>query len=233
MIDDSNTKALLHFTGTDTSITFTDESGKTWTRAGNAQIDTALFKFAPSSLLLDGTGDYISTPNHTDFSSGSGDLTIDFWEKYTGGAGLTVAACSKGGAIGSGLASFELLLNANYSVFNFTMDGTWDGARFFDYGPSNALNGGWHHIAVVKHGRDSIFFIDGIGAYSNSYDDRPIFSSSQPFYIGTSIAQIDGSVNYPGCIDEFRYSRVARWIADFSPPSAPYGAFVPGIMMIG
>jgi len=40
-VDDSFTKLLLHCDGTDGSTTFTDESGKTVTAVGNAQIDTA------------------------------------------------------------------------------------------------------------------------------------------------------------------------------------------------
>lgn len=44
-VDDGYTVVLLHMNGTDASTTFTDESGKTWTAGGNAQIDTAQSKF--------------------------------------------------------------------------------------------------------------------------------------------------------------------------------------------
>lgn len=44
--------SLLHFEGADASTTFTDETGKVWTAAGNAQIDTAQYKYgAPTAYL--------------------------------------------------------------------------------------------------------------------------------------------------------------------------------------
>ena len=61
-VDDSYTKALLHMDGADGSTTFIDESGKTWTRAGNAQIDTSQYKFGGASGLFDGSGDWVDTP---------------------------------------------------------------------------------------------------------------------------------------------------------------------------
>lgn len=65
--------ALLNFEGADASTTILDDYGNTWTAAGNAQIDTAQFKFGNSSLLFDGTGDYIGTPDILR-------LGVDSWE---------------------------------------------------------------------------------------------------------------------------------------------------------
>src|SRR5262245_47256258 len=57
--NDTYTKVLLHFNGTDASTTITDDnsggSAHTWTAAGNAQIDTADYKFGAASGLFDGT----------------------------------------------------------------------------------------------------------------------------------------------------------------------------------
>ena len=77
------TKSLLHFDGADASTTFTDESGKTFTARGNAQLDTAQQKFGTASGLFDGTGDYIDTPDHADWFLGTGDFTIDFWVRFS------------------------------------------------------------------------------------------------------------------------------------------------------
>ena len=63
-VDDTYTKSLLHFNGSDGSTTITDESGKTWTAYDNAQIDTAQSKFGGASMLLDGVGDYIKTTDY-------------------------------------------------------------------------------------------------------------------------------------------------------------------------
>ena len=69
--------------GTDGSTTFTDAIGThTVTAVGNAQIDTAQYKFGGASGLFDGTGDYLTIPDHADFNFGAGDFTIDFWVRF-------------------------------------------------------------------------------------------------------------------------------------------------------
>ena len=42
------------------------------TFAGNAQLSTASFKYGGSSLLLDGTGDYVNIASSTEFGWGTG-----------------------------------------------------------------------------------------------------------------------------------------------------------------
>ena len=80
MAVDEYTKLLLHCDGADGSTTFIDSAtGKTITASGNAQIDTAQYKFGGASGLFDGTNDFLYTPNHADFTFGTGDFTIDFW----------------------------------------------------------------------------------------------------------------------------------------------------------
>ena len=48
-----------------------------FTAQGNAQLSTAQAKFGSSSLLLDGTDDYVDTTTNLDLSSG--DFTVDVW----------------------------------------------------------------------------------------------------------------------------------------------------------
>ena len=53
--------------------------GKTLTANGDAQISTAQKKFGTGSLLLDGTGDYVSLASTNDFGFGTGAFSINFW----------------------------------------------------------------------------------------------------------------------------------------------------------
>jgi len=77
--NDSYTKSLLHL---NTDYADVAAGGThTWTGYGNAQIDAAIKKFGAGSLLLDGDGDYIDTPDSADWAMGSGDFTVDFWMK--------------------------------------------------------------------------------------------------------------------------------------------------------
>lgn len=72
---------LAGFTGNEGSTTITDESSvaRSFTTVGDAQLDTAISKFGGSSLLLDGTGDYVTTADSNDFEFGTGSFTIEGW----------------------------------------------------------------------------------------------------------------------------------------------------------
>ena len=85
----ANVVLLLHMDGTDGSTTFTDSSSyaRAMTAAGNAQIDTAEFKFGTASGLFDGTGDSVQTPNGADFQF-LGDFTVEAWVRPTRRAAL-------------------------------------------------------------------------------------------------------------------------------------------------
>jgi len=81
---DAYTVLLLHGNGADESTTFTDSetTPKSVTSAGSTQIDTAQYKFATGSILFDGTGDYLTTADHSDWNMADGKFTIDFWVRF-------------------------------------------------------------------------------------------------------------------------------------------------------
>jgi hypothetical protein len=82
----------LHCDGTNGSTTFTDVKGKTVTAVGNAQISTAQYPALTgksSSAYFDGTGDYLTLSNSTDFTF-PGDFTIQFFVRFSGGAGSQI-----------------------------------------------------------------------------------------------------------------------------------------------
>lgn len=66
--------------GVDGATTVTDRSidAATWTFNGNAQIDTAQSYLGSSSILFDGTGDWIDTPDTANWNLSTGDFTIEF-----------------------------------------------------------------------------------------------------------------------------------------------------------
>jgi hypothetical protein len=78
------TVLLCHFEGDDGTTTIIDSSttGHTMVANGDAQIDTAQKTFGSASLLLDGTGDYVSSADHADWDFGSGDFSIDAWIRF-------------------------------------------------------------------------------------------------------------------------------------------------------
>jgi len=219
---DAYTVALLHMNEADGSTNFIDETGKTWTAVGNAQIDTAQKVFGSASGLFDGTGDNLTTADHADWrldgGSNSNEWTIDFRVRFNGDPG-TGAMGFVGQTVNSN-AYWMFLLNNNVAEFRHKTGGTITIQKTFAWNPATAT---WYHIALVKQGTTGYkFFVDGtqVGSALTDTDVMTDFAAS------LTVAVIsDGVANYylNGWMDELRISKgIARWTANFTPPSAEY-----------
>lgn len=229
-VDDSYTKVLLHCDGADASTTITDESGKTWTARNHAQLDTDQYKFGTASLLLDGTDDYIDTPDGDDFTVGSGDFTFDFWIKRasTGGRQGLFGQCNSSGGYGSVLAEFNTSNQLKvYAYYNAGANAiTHTGATYTD-------TSAWHHIAVIRYSNYLYTAIDGTLSAGTSCNVT-VDNVANNFVIGR-MGDYAGAY-FNGWIDELRFSKgIARWTSNFTPPSAAYAppssGFIPRVIM--
>jgi len=222
---DTYTKLMLHCDGDDGSTTFTDSEiapTKTVTANGNAQIDTAQSKFGGASGLLDGTTDYLSTPDHVDFAFGSGDYTIDFWVRFssvTNAEYQYLVNCDNGGA----------QANQREWLLSFYNNGTnllfyrWNTANeliAMDRVVNFAINT-WYHIAVTRSGSDVRMFINGTQNGATDTDSAAYRDNGSPLYVGSGYSA--GSYCMAGWVEEIRVSKgIARWTADFTPPTEAY-----------
>lgn len=213
---DSFTKLLLHCDGTDASTSFVDSSSFVHSPSaiGNAQIDTAQSKFGGASALLDGTGDYISTPDSSDWDLGLNDFTIDAWVRFADLGNNTICARTTGPS----------------SYFYFTFEGT--GLRLRDFTGSNNVDftrsvsistGTWYHVAVIRTSNTYRMFLDGVQQGADYTNSNAWTNRSDPLDVGHMTQNAGYAFN--GWIDEFRFSNgVARWTTDFTPPTAAYSA---------
>jgi hypothetical protein len=219
---------LLHFDGADASTTFTDESGKVWTAAGNAQLDTTILVFGTAAGLFDGTGDYISTIDHADFATGTGDYTIDFWFKTTDTDGWLFYQGDNSGIAGSiahiigvGLVtSGKLGWSPNYR--NYPSQTTLQSI-------STVTDGGWHHCACVRNGDVFTLYLDGVSQANTTLAAYNALDSTESVFIG----QMNTAAGHPynGSMDEFRFSKgIARWTSAFTVPSVAYGPSVDPVL---
>lgn len=220
--NDTFTKALLHFDGTNGSTTFTDVNAaglnNTWTRANQATISTSNVKFGTAVLASNSVGG-ISTPYKLDFWPGSSNFTVDFWynpvtaNSYQGLAFLGVQA---GPGIG---INYSWSIGRDFSTANNRIviqmsDGS---NQAFVYGTTQ-LTSGWHHIAMVRNGNTGYLYVDGIQETSVSFAGN-VQNKSGLLWVGADCVM--GSANC--LIDEFRYSvGIARWTSNFTPPNQPY-----------
>jgi hypothetical protein len=218
---DSYTKLLLHFNGTDASTTFTDETGKTVTPHGNAQIDTAQLKLGTASGLFDGAGDYLSVADSADWYLGSSNFTVECFIRLSN---ITQPIIHE--IIGQYENDNDFI---RLAWWNHAGTGRY-GLRF-DYISGGVLQFGitqgtitgwatntWYHIAVVRNGNTITIYKDGTSVASGTYSGT-IQNFSAPLQIGS----IAGSGDFNGWIDELRWSLgIARWTTSFTPPTTEY-----------
>lgn len=211
---DQFTKLLLHFDGTDASTTITDSAfipKATSFVIGNAQLDTAQFKFGTASLLLDGTGDGVGYNAETDFVFGTGDFTIDFWMRpasVTGTHAITDWRDADG-------AFPYLYTNGTSLIYRANSADRITGATVL------AINT-WYHVALARLAGSTKLFLNG-AQEGSTYTDTTNYgvgTANRP-YIG-----VDGptaAVFFNGWIDEYRVSKgIARWSTAFTPPTQAY-----------
>lgn len=211
----ANVVSLLHFDGANASTTFTDQKAKTWTASGNSQISTAQFKFGGASGRFDGSGDYISTADSTDWFLEGGDFTIEMWVRPNT-IGTRQFLCGQGNV---GATDFRNLCEITAAgrfrygtgVSGFTIDLT---------GTTTLSVGNWYHLAVTKSGTTWRLFVNGTLEASTT-NAASITDFAGTFVIGRLGALNNFYTN--GWIDDFRCTKgVARYTASFTPPTAAF-----------
>lgn len=235
----ANVVLLCGFEGSDGSTTLDDESASnhTLTAAGNAQIDTALFKYGASSLLLDGTGDVVTAPNSANFQFGSGQFTVEC--HYRPGASMASAATQYLVALYDTNSQRSWTLGVSETaggfkriIFGYSTAGTSATAL-----ESNTLSpplgaGGWGtsdgfvHVAVDRDGSNQLrMYVEGVQVYSQPLAVT-LFNSTASLSIGGFLTSGAPAGNYlNGSIDELRITKgVARYATDssFTPPASAY-----------
>lgn len=220
--NDSFTKSLLHFDGTNGSATFPDVnvggSAKTWTAYnsfGTSTLTTAKSKFGPSSVTFSNTLTAVKTPPHADFNVGSGNFTIDFWyNSITTGS----AICGQGDA---SFANISMFVGQSFGRPRLRVS---TGAAFVDVTGTTNLNAGvWNHLAFVRASGVLKLFVNGIQEGGNVSGAFSVPSSSANWAVGLCGDDTSQFSTVGSCIDEFRFSNgIARWTANFTPPTAAY-----------
>jgi len=223
--NDSFTKVLLDFPGADASTTITDTnaggSPHTWTAAGNAQIDTAQSKFGGSSLFLDGTGDFISTPDSADMESGSSDFAMEcFFNRSDGANFRALAGRSDAGFTAAGSAFIYRFGAGNVIEFRLSNGSGVSivtGTTVF----TNVINPGFHHTRVVRIGNILRLFVDGVQEGGDVAFTGSVNNTALPFCVGSRNATPDDA--FFGWIDAFRFSiGTSREATTFTPPTREF-----------
>ena len=170
---------------------------------GDAQLDTAQKKFGTASLLLDGTGDYLSIPTSTEFGFGTGEFTIECWIRPANVTGTKAILDFR--TTGTEVSPYLYLDGANLKYFVNGSD--------VITGTATLAADTWYHVTISRTGSTTKMFVDGTQD-GGDYSDGSNYGSTKPIRIGITIADGDG---FAGHIDELRVSTTARYTATFTP----------------
>ena len=227
---DSSTVLLSHYDGADAAVSTADEDckgngSKAYTFVANAQLDIAQSKFSPSSILFDGTGDFVTLPDSADWqldgASDSNEWTIDFWTRLNVDAGGDMGFISQKQGTDD---QWQLEHKGNTNTLDFLVRTGGSTTVFISKSWNPAVNI-WYHVAVVKQGTAGYkMFINGdqIGVTETDTSTFPDYTGVLKIGSVTDTGGTEDSLN--GWIDEMRITKgKARWkLAPFNSPSTPY-----------
>ena len=209
-VDPNLTLALLHFDGANNSTVFTDSSPFNQTVSvvtGTPKISTAMSKFGGSSLYLDGLSS-IKIPDNANLNLGTGVFTIEFWFYLTSLPSYITWFLHKTGTPQQQI----YITNPSRELVSGFLGGSLVSTTAITAGT-------WYHVAVVRETTDGIIkqYIngvhEGISNLTGSVDNAGDLT------IGSWYSGSDGITGY---IDEFRIRKEAMYLANFTPPTAPF-----------
>jgi len=215
---DWDTLLLIHSDTSDASTTFVDSSqyGRTVTVVADAQHDTAQKKFGASSILFDGTGDYIHVPDSTEWDF-SRDFTLECWFRLAT-VSVNNPLLSKATAAAWSGTSWSVRVKTDNKV-NLEVSNN-GGSGVSISGSTTILVNTWYHVAAIRNATNFDLYINGTSE-ANATSTLTIENTSGTVQIGSGVNP-SPTQYLDGWIDEVRISNVARWDANFTPSTSPY-----------
>lgn len=203
----------------DTSTTFVDNetTPKTVTANGDAQVDTAQYKFGGAACLLDGTGDYLSSADHADWQlgGGTGDFTVELFVRFQTSlasnrafVGQRVDADNRWGFYWVQSTSLLTFIVRSSASDIITVTGSW-----------SPVIDTWYHIAVTRTSNSFQLWVNGVQVGSTVTDTDTVPNLAAELRIGEY-----NSDTMTGWVDEIRISSSSRYSSNFTVPTSPFVA---------
>jgi hypothetical protein len=199
---------LLHGDGTNGSTDIIDSSALELTQTANTGVITSTTdpKFGTASLSCSGSN-AVTFPAGSHWAFGNGDFTVEYWIKTSNTAGqiFGLRAYVQG-------AWNVILYNSRLYWQRFITDGNLYSVSF------SAYLGLWTHVAHVRSGTTHKMYINGIEV-SSVTDSYNYNNSSNTLLVG---GMSGGNGNFTGGLEIRVTKGVARYTADFTPPTAAF-----------
>jgi len=188
-----------------------DASSSAHTITANGDISLTKEPFAGAgAVYFDGTGDYLSVADGTDFTLGTDNFTLECWV-YLQSDSLQIFLGQNDGNLPT--SSIDI----RYSSGTITAY-AFSGHSAFSRSGSAAQNS-WHHIAWVRDGSAMRLFINGTQTTGTSnISTNSINDSSEQFGVGACNGS--GGYKMTGYLSNVRLIKgTALYTSNFTPPS--------------
>lgn len=214
-LKDSYTKLLITGNGANGSQAILDSTGKTVTVNGNTNISTAQSVINGSSIYFDGSGDYLSLVDSSDWDL-SPYYTVDCWSY---GVNTTQLFCGYGGGNAdwgdTGGNSWHFIILSGTVYFQYHKSG-----NTFDQivvAVANITNS-WIHWGLVINNNALVIYRNGVSICSGTLSGYVKTSGGTPLLaVGTGADR--SSAYHTGYLSYIRISKgQARWTSNFTPP---------------
>ena len=217
-VNDSNTLILMHCDGTDGSTVFRDDNGTGRSQAGiyrenGPVISTAQSKFGGSSLYFPETSGQAINVGYNTIAQGltnNGDFTVELWAYWTK-------------LPSSGDTGYMMFYSHNPEPYILMANGgVFIGAGGYPSFATTFTTSTWYHIAVSRSSGNLRCFVNGtqIGSTvtGSTYNYIPYTDG-----LFTRFGKFgDDRGRWQGYMDEIRFSKTARYTANFTAPTAPF-----------
>ena len=212
---DDNTMLLLHM-----DSGFTDSSNNNYSPTiTGATIDTSLYKVGTGSGAFDGAGDLVDYPYQAGYFNGS-DFTVECWTYMTSGGDQyqdLINAQGASGNTGWAIGRYDSSGASDPRIYGSVSSGSWAPIT-----SGTLLYNQWYHVALVRHQGTNTFYVGGTAIGTTTDNLTEVMTACR---LGTASAAAGGATReWKGNVDELRISNVARYTANFTPTTTPFGA---------
>ena len=200
------------YSSTELAASFTDSAeGHAVTANGNVHTDTSVKKIGTASAQFDGTGDYLSSADSSDWAlMAKTAYTIEAWiypTSVTGTQKLFVQSED-----GSNDWNFYM---SGQEIALYCSSGGSAGARFLSASTPITINT-WQHVALVRDGDDYELFVAGSSVATATSSVSDTLAAS--LVIGSDAS----GQTFVGYMDEIRISDSVRYTTTFTPSTTAF-----------
>jgi hypothetical protein len=193
----TNTSLLTNFTNAGIYDAAVQNNAIT---VGDAQASTTQYKWSPTSMKFDGTGDWLTAIDNPQLQLGTGDFTIDGWV-YLSATGVAYGIISKGTASTGWSVN---VTSGNKLQFSYTASNLT--------GATSLAATTWYYFAVVRSGSATgnlKVYLNGTADATSGGAVTDNFNQTSTLYVGAD--RVGGSA-LNGYLQDVRITKTARTI---------------------